>query len=157
MFTQALVTVFNSHLSWLIFAVSCGTAGVGVGFLCGRYSMVYAANDMLQLALERAARDIRLFRENRVGEVPNGAAYRLLMEAEYMVAWRATGDNHLTKPTGESRMRPPGVPRSRVARLDQERRRRRNQITAFAFINRGDSDDTGAMSRSDRINRRYST
>lgn len=151
MIDQAAATVLNTHLSWLVFAVACGIAGTGIGFYCGRLSMRQTATDMLQLALERAARDIRLFRENRVGGVPHAAAYLLLVEAEYMTAWRAQGDNHLVKPSGASRMRPPDVPRSRHA----ARQAQRNQIR-FAGINgqRG-SEDTGSVDTRTRMNRRY--
>lgn len=157
MMAQRLMDVLNSHLSWTVFAVTCGVAGMGFGLICGRYSMRQTAIDMLQLALERAARDIRLFRNNRVGGIPQAASYRLLEEAEYLVSWRAQGANYLTRPTGKSRMRPPGEPRSRVARLNEERAIRRNQIQAFGLINSRPlgENDTGAVRRPDRINRRY--
>lgn len=157
MMAQRLFDVLNSHLSWTVFAVTCGVAGMGFGLICGRYSMRRTAIDMLQLALERAARDIRLFRHNRVGGVPQAASYRLLEEAEYIVSWRSQGTNFLVKPCGESRMRPPDEPRSRVARLNEERALRRNQIQAFGILNPRPlgEKDTGAVRRPDRINRRY--
>lgn len=151
---QAAATALNSHLSWLVFAATFAAAGVAIGVLLGRVSMMRAAKNEVQLALERAARDIRLLRENRYGNRPGLAAYKVLQEAEYLTEWRSRNGNHLVKPSGESRMRPPGEPRSQRGRAEARKAQQRNQI--FALINqRRSPDDTGVTDTKTRTHRRY--
>jgi hypothetical protein len=146
---QDVAAALNTHLSLFILTAVAVAAGL-IGFVCGRWSMWKTATDTVQLALERAARDIRLFHENRYGAVGHGHPIRkLLTEIEYIVDWRSRGLNYLVKPSGEPRTRRSDEPRSAYFR----RQRQRNQI--FGFVVPPASDDTGVVTRRERTNRRF--
>lgn len=151
---QALTGAVNEYLKVSLPIVAALVAGCGLGVVLGRFSRWKFARRQTQLALERAARDIRKFNNLGFGVRFGSHASKQLTEAEYICIFRSRGDNYLLPPTGETRMRPEGVPRSKHRRQERERHMLRSQILAFAQQDR-DPNDTGVVDLRTRTNRRY--
>lgn len=125
-----------------------------IGFIVGRGKGYRDAIPELQHALDRAARDIRIFAAKGRQGVAFGPSHQAcLQEAEQIVRWRSQGFQYLTKPTGESRMRPPDEPRSVTMRRAREAARLRNEKASF-WGGRANLDDTYVSARN-AIQRRY--
>lgn len=143
---QADTGIINQYLNVILIGSMFGVVFSAVGFVLGRYGAFREARSGLQLALERAARDLRAYNTNVWGKVPGAMAAKALREAEEILWWRSRGANYLAKPTGTSRMRPPDEKRSETRR----RERAHNQIWTTPR-----SDDTGHVSAKELMRRRY--
>lgn len=149
---QGFGVTFNGDLN-LTLAVIALIVGLGGGHAWGIWRSRQNAITDVQHALDRAARDLRLYRDNVYGTVPSSPPAKALHEAEYIVRWRSAVENMTTSPQGISRLNPPDVPRTRSARLAAERANRRNIITALGRNQR--PDDTYVRPIQDQMSRRY--
>lgn len=145
---QAAGNSVNQYLSVFIIVAMAAVVFGAVGYVVGRGRGWQLAKHDMQIALERAARDVRLFARNRYGAAPASAPALVLREVEQILWFRSRGTNFLVKPTGESRMRPPNEPRS-------ERRRKENIRNEIWNRPKPADDDTGQVSQKKLMQRRY--
>jgi hypothetical protein len=150
---QAAGQSLNETLNFGFAAIMAIGALTG-GYLLGRYARMQDATCIAQHALDRAARDVRLMREQRWGVVPLSPPARALQEAEHLLWWRANPENMDASPTGQSRMRPPDVPRSEWTRRQREQAAQRSLILALGYQAKR-PDDTYAGPMKNVVHARY--
>lgn len=153
MVPQDVLSSINTNIN-IIFAVIVAFVVGPAAFIAGRVRGRGDATSEVHNALDRAARDVRMFYNRGVSGVTYGPfAEKVLKEAEYIVRWRSYGANYLERPTGHSRMRPSGELRSVQKRREREALRLRNEI--FSWGNRTKPDDTYAGPLKNVVHRRY--
>lgn len=140
---QDWIDVLNGFLS-VTFVASLGALTAVFFWFLGRARGRRDATTSVQHALDRAARDIRLYSINATGAAAGEFARRALQEAEFIVRWRTAPHNIDTTPEGVSRMRPPGEPRSVSKKKDLLRRNQRLAIINLGYPAGVRADDTYA-------------
>lgn len=151
---QETIGSINPNINVTLAVIAAVIFG-GSGFLVGRSKGHRDAIPEVHVALDRAARDVRLFAAKGIQGVAYGPSHQaVLREAEQIVRWRSYGANYLMRPAGVSRMRPPDEPRSVTKRREREADRRRNEIYFWGH-NSKNADDTYAGPVNRTVHRRY--
>lgn len=154
MTVQDFFLPLNANLN-ISLALAAALIFGAIGWVAGRLGRYRTARAEVQDALERAARDVRLYSANGIGNAAGEFARRALAEAEYMILYRSVNNHHRDRPTGESRLRAPDQPRSHKYQQLQAREELRGLIKYMSGAG-NDPDGTYVGPRSNAVHRRYS-